>query len=85
MGKQGAHRNMLEVASLEKGDFDHSDLSHLERKRLRSSHQPPEMSLPIHRNNALWQDHNLIASNMLQLLYKVLYDIRERRYSLCVC
>jgi hypothetical protein len=33
MGKQGPYTNLLEVANLEKGDFDHSDLSHLERKK----------------------------------------------------
>jgi hypothetical protein len=85
MGKQGQHTNLLEVANLEKGDFDHSDLSHLERKRLRSSHPLPELSLPIHPNSALRQDHNLVSSNLLQLLHQVVYDISERRYSLCVC
>ena len=84
MGKQGQHKDLLEVANLEKGDFDHSDLSHLERKRLRSSHQPPDFSLPDRHNNTVRQDHNLLSFIMLQLLYQVFYDMPERRYSLCI-
>lgn len=83
MGKQDPHNNLLEVANLEKGDFDHSDLSHPECERLRSSHQLPDFSLPGRHNNTTRQDHNLLSFILLQLSHQVFYDMPERRYSLC--
>ena len=83
MGKRGPHRKMLEFANFEKGDFDHSDLSHLEHRRHRSSPQPPDFSSPIHNNNASLLDYNLIFYNVLQHLHQVFYDMPEPRYSLC--
>ena len=76
MGKQGPHRKMLECANLEKGDFDHSDLSHLEHGRLRSSPQPPNFSSPIHYNNASSLEYNVICYNALQRSRQALHDMQ---------